>query len=223
MAVNLNMNDLLKAKKVIVIIAHPDDEPGGTVAKLTKNSEVQFICVTDGDSPGTKIKNLKNIRNEELKASCKILGVNKIHFLGYKDGSLSNDIYHEIAAKIEKILRKEKPDTLITFEPRGFSGHLDHIAVSMITTFVFEKLRFIKNLYYFCMSERNRRLIPKYFVYMPPGYKKGNIDVTVNISDVWKTKVLAMKCHKSQMHDIRRILLLYLLLPKEEYFLKYKK
>ncbi len=218
------MKDFLKSKKVVVIIAHPDDEPGGTIAKLTKGgSDVQVICVTDGNSPGTEVKKLNEVRKEEFKECCKTLGVKEIHFLGYPDGGLCNEIYHEVAEKIQKILEKEKPDTVLTFEPRGLTGHLDHIAVSMITTFVVKKLSFVKNLYYFCMSERMRKLIPGYFVYMPQGYKKEEIDVTVDVSDVWKTKVASMKCHVSQMHDIKRILLLYLLLPKEEYFLKYRK
>src|SRR5436190_10457992 len=104
------MKDLFKSKKIVCIFAHPDDEafgPAGTIAQLARESEVQIICVTDGNSPGTKIKNLDKVRKSELEESARILGVKKIHFLGEADGSLCNGTYHEVGKKIEKILKEE--------------------------------------------------------------------------------------------------------------------
>lgn len=216
---------ILNSKKTICIFAHPDDEafgPAGTIIKLARKGEVQVICVTDGNSPGTIQKNLSEVREEELKKSCAKLGVTKIHKLAFPDGGLCNHSYHDVAAKIEKILKIEKPDSLITFEIRGLTGHLDHIATSMITTFVFKKLKSIKNLYYYCMSDRLTRLIPKYFVYFPRGFSKTEIDECVEIKDVWKQKIESIKSHKSQAGDIERYLTISLLLPKEEYFLEFK-
>lgn len=63
------------------------------------------------------------------------MGVKKVHFLDFLDGTLSNNLYHKLADKIEGHLKKLKPHTVITFEPLGVSGHIDHITVSMVTTF----------------------------------------------------------------------------------------
>lgn len=217
-------------KKVVVgIFAHPDDEafgPGGTLAKLSKTHDVYLLCVTKGEagkSP-SQIKKLGEIRAKELRRSAKILGVKKVYFLGFKDGTLSNNLYHELSAKIKRHLMKLKPQTLITFEPQGVSGHIDHITVSMATSFVFWKLPFIKNLWQFCRLYSKERFEKQdYFIYFPPGYKRNEIDRIVKTDDFWETKVKAMMCHKSQLGDIKRILKFMEKMPKEEYFLVIRK
>lgn len=220
------MKTSIATNKLICIFAHPDDEsfgPGGTIAKLSKTSDVQIICVTDGFTPGAKNKNLSKLRLSELRKSSKILGVSKIHFLNYKDGGLCNSCYHQVATEIENILKTEKPDSLITFEPNGVTGHIDHIALSMITTFVFKKLRNIKKLYYYCIDKKISKLNKNYFVHFPEGHTRKEVDYVINTKEEWNTRVAAMKCHKSQLKDMLSILLVQKLLPKEEYFLEYKK
>jgi LmbE family N-acetylglucosaminyl deacetylase len=216
-------------KAVVAVFAHPDDEafgPGGTLAKLAKTCEVYIITVTGGEKGKNSLKKteekLSNIRKKELLEATKILGVKKVFFLGYEDGMLSNSLYHEIASKIDKKLKELKPETVITFEPRGVSGHIDHIAVSLITTFVVKRLHFIKELLYHCILENQSKNMNDYFIYFPKGYKKSKIDKVVDIKDVWEIKKEAMLAHKSQIHDAKRILKQTEKLPKEEYFLKFK-
>jgi LmbE family N-acetylglucosaminyl deacetylase len=214
---------------LIAIFAHPDDEvfgPGGTLAKLTHEREIYVICVTDGDAglnSSTKTKSLGEIRKEEMLASTQIIGIKKVFFLGYKDGTLSNNFYHEIAEKIQKIIEDIKPDTLMTFEPRGVSGHIDHIAVSMISSYVFEHTDFVKELWYYCLTETARKYYEPYFIYFPPGYKESEIDKIVDISSVWEKKIDAMHQHESQKHDIKKLLGVFQKRKKEEYFMILKK
>lgn len=214
-------------KTIAGVFAHPDDEafgPGGTLATLSKDNNVYLICVTNGDAADGKAdKKLAEIREKELSEAAKILGVKKVFFLNYHDGTLSNNLYHEVADKIQKILKELKPQIVITFENRGVSGHLDHIAVSMITTFVFNKLKFVKELWCYCITKRRTRLFKDYFIYFPDGYSKSQIQKTVNLADVWDIKLKAMYSHKSQIKDIERILSRTQSLPKEEYFLIVKK
>jgi N-acetylglucosamine malate deacetylase 2 len=214
---------------VLGIFAHPDDEafgPGGTLATLAKDHDVYLICVTNGDAginSSRKTQELGEIRREELLSSSQIVGVKKVFFLNYKDGSLSHNIYHEIAEKVKDIISDLKPETLLTFEPRGVSGHLDHIAVSMIASYVFEEADFVKELWYYCITEKARSLHEKYFIYFPPGYKDSDISKTVDISAVWDKKVEAINKHESQKHDVDKILAIYNRLPKEESFIIIKK
>lgn len=213
-------------KPVVGIFAHPDDEvfgPGGTMAKFAREGrDVYLICVTDGDaginSSGID-RDLGEIRKEELLASAEILGFKKVFFLGYKDGSLNNNLYHEVAEKITTILVDLQPELLITFEPRGVSGHIDHVAVSMITSFLFEKLSFVQEVWYYCITEAMRALYPSYFIYFPPGYKASEIEKVVDISSVWEQKEEATHKHASQKHDIETLLGVFLNQPKEEHFL----
>jgi LmbE family N-acetylglucosaminyl deacetylase len=206
-------------KKVLAIFAHPDDEafgPGGTLAILASEGEVNLICVTDGGDPR---------RAEELTASAKILGVRQVYFLGNKDGSLCNSLYHEIAGKIEKYVEDLRPEILLTYEPRGVSGHLDHVAVSMVVSYVFRKLKFLRELWYFCEMERKicRVFWDQYFIFFPKGYKKEEVDVMMDTSQVYLTQIKAMMAHKTQRKDALNLIALRALLPKEEYFLVEKR
>ncbi len=215
---------------VVGIFAHPDDEtfgPGGTIAKLAKENKTYIICATRGDGKmGNRKKEIElgKMRKKELLLSAEILGVTDVFFLGYKDGSLSHNIYHEVAEKVLKLLKSVKPDTLITFEPRGVSGHIDHIVMSMITSYVFPEVKSAKKLMKYCLPTDRRNLLAKgYFIHFPFGYTEEEIDEVVDISDVWEKKVKAMHAHKTQMHDVNRILSKTKNLPKEEAFLVIEK
>ncbi len=216
-------------KTVVGIFAHPDDEamgPAGTIAKLAKTHEVHIICVTNGDAAGKISKEketIAEIRKAELRKSAKILGVKEIHFLEYHDGDLSNNLYHQLAEQIQKELGLVRPEVVVTFEHRGVSGHIDHIVVSFVTTFVTCKLHFVKKIMYYCLSKKRREQITDYFIYFPKGYEESEIDEVVDISETWEQKVQAMYCHKSQMHDVKRVHKQLLELPKIECFLVKKK
>ena len=215
-------------KKIIAaIFAHPDDEafgPSGTLAKYALDNDVYLIAITKGESGENYIKESKEpiekIRERELLCSAKKLGIKKVFFLGFKDGTLCNNLYHQIADKMMKILDKLKPEILITVEHRGVSGHIDHIVASMVTSYVFNRLESAKKIMYHCVIEKYRKLMPAdYFIYIPPGYKESEIDEVVDVSSVWKKKINAIMCHQSQLKDIKRTLNRLQQFPKEEYFL----
>lgn len=210
-----------KQNSVVAVFAHPDDEafgPAGTIAKFAKTHDVYILCATRGEGGGSH-KNLAQVRSNELRRSAQILGVKKVFFLGFVDGTLSHALYHKLAQKIAKKLKILKPQTILTFEPRGISGHIDHITVSMASSYVFYRLSFIKTLLYYCIGDEIRKKIKGYFIYFPPGYKRSEIDKVVDISDVWDKKVKAMMTHKSQIADAQRIIGNLKKLPKEEHFL----
>lgn len=220
------MVNVLDGKKLVCIFAHPDDEafgPAGTIAKFSERGEVELILVTDGDDKTRPKPKLVEKRKKELEESAEILGIKKIHRLNYKDGELSNNIYHEVAEKIKKILDEVKPDTLMAFEPRGISGHIDHVFCSMVTSYLFEKLPYAKTLLYHAITSERTDEIDDYFIYFPDGYDKDEIDLEVDVSEFWDKKVDAMLAHKSQIEDAERILKRYEGHPKRDYFLVKKK
>ena len=213
-------------KSVVCIFAHPDDEafgPGGTIANLAKTRDVYIICATKGEAGKhrgkTGKKDLGEIRANELRESAQVLGVKRVFFLEFKDGTLSNNLYHDIARKVESILKKLKPDTILTYEPRGISGHLDHIAISLISSYLFERLAFIKKLMQFCVLDTPERWKMKYFIYFPPGYKKSEVNFVSDVQAVWNKKIQAIMKHKSQIKDIKHILGMYKKSHKVENFL----
>jgi LmbE family N-acetylglucosaminyl deacetylase len=220
----------ISGKTIVAVFAHPDDEtfgPGATLHKLAQNNDVYIVCATCGEagqngSHETK-REIAEIRREELQSACKILGVQDVIFLGFEDGTLSNNQYHAIAKAVKEKLIQLKPEIVITFEPKGVSGHIDHIAMSMITTFVVRDLPFVECLMYYGNLKERAASRKDYFIYFPPGYDRSEFDEIVDISDVWDVKVKAMEQHKSQIKDMQNILESAKNFPKEEYFFVVKK
>ncbi len=216
----------IKKKTAVCVFAHPDDEafgPSGTIHKLTKDYDVYILCATKGqagqDSRSETSITLTHKRAQELRESAKILGVKKVYFLGFKDGTLSNNLYHKLASKIQKYIEKLKPEIVMTFEPHGISGHIDHIAVSLVTQFILRDIKGPKELWLHCIKKGREEFRKDYFIYFPPGYTDSEINKTIDVSDVWDVKVKAMRAHESQKHDAENILKVAAKFPKEEYFI----
>lgn len=217
-------------KTAIAIIAHPDDEAapfGGTLIKLAEDYDTYIICATKGDAgqndQDDKSKSLSDVRVEELRSSAKILGVKEVFFLDFKDGDLSNNLYHEIAQQIQKITDQLQPEILITLEPKGITGHIDHIVISLVTTYIFYRTSYPKKLLYSCFSQEVRKLrdeILDDYIYFPPGYHSHEIGLTIDVTSNWDKKINAIKSHKSQQNDPDNILYFSGKVPKEEYFLE---
>ena len=125
--------------KLLIIVAHQDDETigcGGTIKKMSeKGHDVEVIFVTDGKT-GIDQRDLygdddiTSIRMEEAKKASQILGVKKISTMSipcqevishsYKNQKL----FHRIISKI----RESKPNIVITHS--NDDKHRDHRAVS---------------------------------------------------------------------------------------------
>ncbi len=130
-------NDTLK--RVLVIMAHPDDADltcAGTLAKWIKvGQQVHYVVCTCGDK-GTKDpqmtpQQLAAIREEEQLAAARKLGVQEnVIFLRHKDGEL--EATKEFRAEIAMLIRHYKPDIVITHDPwRPYQLHPDHRAVGI--------------------------------------------------------------------------------------------
>lgn len=199
-------------KTIFALFAHPDDEsfgPSGTIALLAKTHDVYLICATKGEAGQDYSKTeelLVDKREKELRAAAHILGIKDVFFLGFIDGELDNNNYHKVADKIEKLAAIHKPELFITYENRGISGHLDHVAISMITSYVFYRLDYVKELHYFCLDEDQRGTGQTYFVYFPAGYSKNEISKRVDVTSVLDIKIAAIQEHKSQIQDFETLL-----------------
>ena len=212
-------------KTVFCVIAHPDDEafgPSGTLAILSQTHDVHVVCVTDGASDPRFHpiggKKLSDVRREELRASAKALGVQHVHLLHFQDGTLNNNMYHEVAAKLTELVKEHKPSLLITTELRGVSGHLDHVAVAMIASYVYRENRWIDAIWYNCISKNSSSFMKNYFVFFPEGFDREDVDLVVDITSVFQKKIAAARCHKTQIKDALRVIAKWLILPKEEWF-----
>ncbi len=209
-------------KRVLIgVFAHPDDEafgPSGTLLKEVRDgTELHLICATRGEAGMNPDghDDLGAARQAEWQRSCQLLGATTTLQLDYPDGGLSNRLYLEIADKLKaqvKIILSSHDEPVdlqfMTFEPAGLTGHLDHIAISLITTFVHEKLRtqlpkLVESigLRYFCLSAAAAPHADTDWLYMPAGRPESQIDEQIEVSDVLKQKLAVMDAHHSQRAD----------------------
>lgn len=199
---------------LLFVFAHPDDDafgPSGSLIKLAQEYDIHFLCATKGEVGKNHGENtgqdIAEVRAREVRESAQVIGAKDVYFLGFRDGDLCNNSYHALAEKVQHYVDILKPEVLLTWEPMGVSGHIDHIVVSMVCHYVFYRNECIKTLMLYCLSEyQTNQFLENYFIYRPPGYARHDIDVVYDISDVWDQKIQAMQCHKSQIKDMEKIL-----------------
>ncbi len=128
----------------MAVVAHPDDESlgmGGTLARYAREGVKTFLVTATrgergrhGASRSSSPEHLGALREAELLAAAKVLGVTEVHLLGYPDGALDQVDPREVIARIASLLRRIRPHVVLTFGPEGAYGHPDHIAISQLTT-----------------------------------------------------------------------------------------
>jgi len=126
------------------VLAHPDDESlgfGGTLAKYAREGIETYLATAtrgergrfgSGEFPG--FAGVGKLREAELLAAAKELGIREVRFLDYIDGELDQARPAEIIGKIVAELRRVRPQIVLTFGPEGAYGHPDHIAICQFTT-----------------------------------------------------------------------------------------
>ncbi len=139
---------------VVSFHAHPDDESipsGGTLAAAhAEGHRTVLVVATRGElgevAPGVLVpgETLAERRTGELMDAARVLGIDRVEFLGYLDsgmaGSESNDAPgsfwsadpDEAADRLAAILDEERPDVLTVYDEHGGYGHPDHIQVHRV-------------------------------------------------------------------------------------------
>jgi LmbE family N-acetylglucosaminyl deacetylase len=143
--VSEKMNGKQEALRLMAILAHPDDESMGTGGILAKYAsqgvETYLVTATRGERgwfgdestyPGAN--ELGRTREAELNAAAQVLGLKQVSFLGYLDGELDQADSAEVIARLSFHIRKIRPQVVVTFDPFGYYGHPDHIAISQFAT-----------------------------------------------------------------------------------------
>ena len=235
-------------KTLLAVVAHPDDETfgcGGLLAKCAAEGvHVALLCATRGevgqisDASLATSKNLGQVREGELRAACEILGVKDLHILEYRDSGMAgtSDNGHprafnqanqdEVVASIVEVIRRLKPQVVMTFESHGGYGHPDHIAIHHAAREAFsaagDPTRYAEQLaeglqphrpdklYYFAFPRSVARGIHEAFREaniesdfsdMDPetlGVPDEEITTVVDVGRYSETKVRAARCHRTQ-------------------------
>ena len=146
-------------RTLLAVFSHPDDESFGTgglfALRSSMGDRVVLVTATLGEAgeisdPALADRdNLSQVREAELRAAADALGVSELVILGYRDSGMegTEDNRHpnafasapeeEVLSRLVGIMRRLKPDIVITFDEVGGYGHPDHIAASRFTTAAF--------------------------------------------------------------------------------------
>ncbi len=111
---------------------------------------VVLVCATDGaegeilnprmDKPGIKDR-MVELRKAELETAGDILGVDSVHYLGYRDSGMPgsdankhpqafwNADPDEALGKLVEIIRSERPEVILSYDESKGYEHPDHIRI----------------------------------------------------------------------------------------------
>lgn len=210
-------------KAVLAVFAHPDDEvlcAAGTLALCAaRGADVHLVCATRGElGPIARPElatheTLAAVREGELRASCKALGIAAPSFLDLPDAGV--DWAAEDAGTLKKLvaaIRKLRPRVIITFGSDGLYGHFDHGAIGELTTHARSEAKDVHaRLFYPVITgdavaaliagaraagipDSLWKLGPEHF-HVKPSEITGSVDVTA----VLDRKLAALRCHQTQL------------------------
>jgi LmbE family N-acetylglucosaminyl deacetylase len=128
---------------ILGVWGHPDDESylcaGLMAAAVDAGRRVVCVTATRGEAgfPNDDPRPAEEraaLRTTELAASMAVLGVEEHVFLDHPDGGCHLVDDDGPVQRIAEIIRDVRPDTVLTFDTDGNTGHDDHIAASRWTT-----------------------------------------------------------------------------------------
>ncbi|VAW33745.1 hypothetical protein MNBD_CHLOROFLEXI01-3777 [hydrothermal vent metagenome] len=202
MAKNSGLEPFDETKRLIVVAAHPDDLEticGGTIFQLAQRGVKIFsVNCTLGDigtsDASQNRPGLAAARLQETEAAAKLLGIAQTFNLGRPDGELLPDL--ELRAQIARLYRLTQADTLLTFDPHWTGQiHPDHRAAGQaaLDAYMPSKMLLYRPEQ---LNEAGADLgcLARVFLFSTDR----ELDVFVDVTAVYPTKIAASLAHKSQ-------------------------
>lgn len=149
-------------KSILLCFAHPDDEVGCApfVSRyVAEGAKATLICATNGDVGDVDEQHLRDypsiaaLRLAELDCAAQAIGFTEVVTFGYRDsgmmGSADNQNasslwqapLEEVTERVVEVMRRVRPQVVITFNTFGGYGHPDHIKINQATIAAFEQLQ----------------------------------------------------------------------------------
>jgi LmbE family N-acetylglucosaminyl deacetylase len=193
----LQLPKIEECENVLCVQPHPDDgdiSSGATIAKLTSlGKKVTYLFVTDGSAGingKSRMETAKIRKNEEIKAA-KMLGVKDLIWLDHPDAGEYS--VSDLKSEIIKVIRKLKPDLIMTVDPfLPYEFHPDHISTGIATA---QAALFYNNSIVKAVDKDYEpyalRAMAFFFTAFPNQF--------VCVDDFWEKKFQAIFEHKSQV------------------------
>jgi N-acetyl-1-D-myo-inositol-2-amino-2-deoxy-alpha-D-glucopyranoside deacetylase len=204
--------------KVLLTVAHPDDEAFGCGSILAdavaRGATTVVACATRGElgelAPAAGLPHdldpdgLGAVREAELREACALLGVSRVEVLDWRDsgtdgdpppGSLVAEDPLVVARRVAQLVDEVCPDVVVTIDQHD---HRDHAAISRATLVAIDLARHRPTrVYVWCLS---RELLAEYTgdpsidVGTPDADATTVVDTSAHLDLRWR----AIRTHRSQ-------------------------
>jgi mycothiol S-conjugate amidase len=150
-------------RTLLAVHAHPDDESSKGAGALARYADegVRTVVVTCTggeagdilnpamDQPGN-LERMPELRRQELAKALEILNVSRHYFLGYRDSGMPETEWNqhpdafaqadldEAVGRLVQIIRRERPQVLVTYDETGGYPHPDHIRTHEVSVAAFD-------------------------------------------------------------------------------------
>jgi LmbE family N-acetylglucosaminyl deacetylase len=199
-----------RIERVMVITAHPDDSEfgaGGTVARFTKEGREVVYCIVTNGNKGSSDRTmtperLAIIRAEEQRQAARVLGVERVIFLGYPDGEVEDT--RDLRRDVSREIRRVRPDLVVCQNPNRTynlgASHRDHrtvggVVIDCVYPLARDHLAFPE-----LMPEFEPHKVREVYV-----MQWNEPHVVNDITDVMDLKIKALACHASQFADFSAV------------------
>ncbi|NOZ81112.1 MAG: PIG-L family deacetylase [DPANN group archaeon] len=177
----------MRKPTVLVFSAHNDDQiigAGGTLAKYNaEGKKVVTVIFSNGEKshPWQKKEITVNIRKKEAEDAARVLGGEKLIFIGLEEGKFREQID---PGKLRRLILTQRPEKIFTHSKDD--PHPDHRAVHQAVTEVMDTIH---------------RDIPVYSfdIWNPINVRERQRPrLVIDITDTFQKKIEAFRCHHSQ-------------------------
>jgi len=135
-----------RVPRLLVVVAHPDDETFGCGSVLlhaaARGAVTAVCCATRGEAgepapgSGVTVERLAAVRDAELRAAARALGVSRVVLLDHRDSAMDGEPasgalvaapLQAVAADITGVIDDLRPHVVVTLD--AADGHRDHAHV----------------------------------------------------------------------------------------------
>jgi len=194
------MESYIKQKNILILGAHSDDEVlglGGMILIAKKlGSKVTVLIVTDSVSEQYKNDKKKKLieREQALKESCKVLGVDKFSNLNFPDMRLDTVPHVEINNSLSNFVNENSFDTVFVHHPNDLN--LDHRLLfesALVVGRPFPNQQIKNIITYYTPSSTEWNAFDSGRIFVPNLY--------LNIEDVFEKKIEAVLKYKDEIKE----------------------
>ena len=179
------MSEQWSGRRLLVVVAHPDDETFGCgsviAAASASGAHVTVCCATRGEageapaSPALDGRSLAELRVDELHAAAAVLGASQVIVLDFADSGMQGDAgprtlvgapFESVVDRVLDVVRDVAPDVVVTLDPGGGDGHRDHVRIAEATIEAARRWGGSCSVYAWCLV---RSLLSQWFAALRAG------------------------------------------------------